>query len=1358
MVNHFLKSWLPKKLRFVECGVMTLKSKSVRLFLAFALIITQLPLAGFAAVPAKHETVPDTITGTLEGEVKDAGDLPIPGVSIRVTNLETGNVRATQTDANGQYRITFLPLGVYKIEASKNGYFIQNTETLKLTIKIQVNKTFVRYPPIIMGTGTPPPAPAIAAAQPAPASQTAPIAKDEITGQLTTQFDATRRSNADEQMVALLPLANIRTFDDLAFLAAGVAPPPQVRGVAGPGIGSGIGTPGQFSVNGQRARSNNFTVDGSDNNDEDVGVRRQGFVALVPQSIESVKEIQIVTHLWDAEQGRSMGSQVNAVSKSGTNQIHGSIYDFFNHDALNARNFFDYSAKNAQPYALTALAVGQYANGQPINAQAIPVTIREAGVTRNVVLPNPSQGKDQFQRNQGGATLGFPIFKDKTFFFGSFERQDIKARQETHFAVPTVTQRGFLGFGATGFKASDDSGNSGVYPPSSIAGSSVFSLFPFPNNPVGPYGQNTLTQVLPADARGTIFSLKFDHNFRMFGEATHTLTGRYNFTDDEKQVPVVGGAIFSGVVPKVRTQNLSLFLSSQLSPSRANQFRASYGRTALTFSELRDSYLQKSFFLPNEPFLLNAPTLINNSDPDSRDTVKYVTDGARDVGGAEFTSLGPVGQVIISPFSPVGLDVYLFPQARANNTIQFADTLTWFRANHIYKFGVDVRRTQLNSLLNRNYRPQVLFGGTPDLTGRFAESPLKDISNFGPTPGFFSGTDLASLGIPTGIFQSLAIGTPDSTIGLRFWQLNFFANDNWRARRGLTLDYGGRYELNTVPREVNSRIEKTFALDQLPVSDPSLLLARPVGNGFRLLDNPALLNSFSATINSLKQTVGNRDGIFDPDRNNFGGHIGFAWDPFAGSKDQSGKTVVRGGIGAYYDLTLGSVVSQSRNVFPTSLPINVDLNTFAYDRNRFYTRGATGVQALFNLNFVRIPIVENGIVTSPPLIGPNSPIGSSNQNLLNTIQLPSGVLPQLLGLLFNPTVAGTLPSGGGLAFTLPNRDLRSPYALQYNLQIERELFSDFLVNLAYVGTRGVKLTRFRTPNGGPNSITVPIDPIGLRPDPILAVSLAPLSDLSPGGRRTRPNPNLGAFTIFDSSAASTYHSLQTNLTKRFSNGYQLTAAYTWSHVIDDVSDVFDVGGAFALPQDDRALQLERGSANFDIRHRFTVSAIGNLPFLARFNDTNGAKKLFLGGWQFATFSTFQTGQPFTVNTSIDVNLDGNLTDRINTLTGLTEIDSRRERLRLGTNTANLLAPLGSNARIGRNTFRASGVATTDFTIIKNFQLRGDHYIVLRAEAFNIFNRTHFAIPVRVLEAPSFGQSVDTVVNPRQIQFALKYVF
>src|SRR5207302_5085906 len=101
-----------------------------------------------------------------------------------------------------------------------------------------------------------------------------------------------RSGSFTEEEVSTLPVAihSSRTFDDLALLLPGIAPPPQTRGnVAGPGVGAGVGSAGQFSVNGLRSRGNNFTVDGSDNNDEDIGVRRQGFVALVPQPIESIQ-------------------------------------------------------------------------------------------------------------------------------------------------------------------------------------------------------------------------------------------------------------------------------------------------------------------------------------------------------------------------------------------------------------------------------------------------------------------------------------------------------------------------------------------------------------------------------------------------------------------------------------------------------------------------------------------------------------------------------------------------------------------------------------------------------------------------------------------------------------------------------------------------------------------------------------------------------------------------------------------------------------------------------------------------------------------------------------------------------------
>lgn len=153
-------------------------------------------------------------------------------------------------------------------------------------------------------------------------------------------------------------------------------------------------------MNGMRARSNNFSIDGSDNNDPDVGMRRQGFVALVPQPIESVKEVSISTLLWDTELGRNFGSQVNAVTKYGGNKYHGQMFALFTDSRLNARNFFD------------------------------------------------TNGKPPFTRTQVGGTYSGPIIHNRTQFFVSLERDQTRASVTQHFSTPTVEERRFQG-GAT---------------------------------------------------------------------------------------------------------------------------------------------------------------------------------------------------------------------------------------------------------------------------------------------------------------------------------------------------------------------------------------------------------------------------------------------------------------------------------------------------------------------------------------------------------------------------------------------------------------------------------------------------------------------------------------------------------------------------------------------------------------------------------------------------------------------------------------------------------------------------------------------------------------------------------------------
>src|SRR5262249_40976464 len=152
---------------------------------------------------------------------------------------------------------------------------------------------------------------------------------------------------------------------------------------------------------------------------------------------------------------------------------------------------------------------------------------------------------------------------------------------------------------------------------------------------------------------------------------------------------------------------------------------------------------------------------------------------------------------------------------------------------------------------------------------------------------------------------------------------------------------------------------------------------------------------------------------------------------------------------------------------------------------------------------------------------------------------------------------------------------------------------------------------------------------------------------------------------------------------------QYQAAYTLSSAQDDVSDVFDLAGAFVLPQDSLQLGAEYGPANFDVRHQFSYAFTWDIP---RLRQGAQALRQVFNGFALAGSGRFLSGQPFTVNSTIDVNLDGNLTDRLNTTQGLVVTGDRQQPLALTTtNTLSLLAPFGQDGAIGRDTFRSGSV-------------------------------------------------------------------
>jgi hypothetical protein len=1228
----------------------------------------------------------NSVSGDLKGMVVDADDgSAISGAVIEVHNEATGARWSTLSFTDGSYKIVMLSSGRYTVLCRHPDYL--EVPPYGPVYVALVKPTSLRVPPFALkkkagGTrrsANPDRAPLFALSRPRsgfrpgdlfeersrhgpaldptePVPQTVPQPasgpqilsplREPQAVQLVNSENALRGGNFEERYLSSLPLPGIRTFDTLAFLVAGVAEPPEpLSSSAGPAVGRGLGTPGQFSVNGMRSRANSFTLDGSDNNDQDIAVRRQGFLSLAPQSIESIQEFQISTLLWDAELGRNLGSQVNAVSKSGSDQFHGQAYGFFTDSSFNARNYFDYTG-------------------------------------------GPSGGKDPFTRVQTGVAAGGPLIRGRTHLHGSFEYQSVQRSQERHFSSPREDERRFLGLGRFKVITSPASVNPFFdYETSAGAtplGLNLLSLLPLPNNSSGPFGGNTLSQSLDAGGTAGVASIKATHQIA----ARHGLAVRYNFTDDERRLPSVGDAISSTIDSATRAQNISLILDSAVSQTLLNQARFSFGRTRLNFAELE-----------------GGPLSLAREDRVLRGSIDAFFKTGEPVGGnvTASSSTGPLGELNVHPFSPVGLDTASFPQARTNNTLQFADTLSKVWRSHTLKFGGDIRFGQFNSREDRNYRASIeVNNGTLEILD------LDNGSNSGVR--FLPGVQFADIGQVSSIFQTITSGPPNSHVGLRFKEFNFFINDNWRIRSALHLDWGVRYEKNTVPREVNDRIENALTLKGIPAP------------GSSPFDSPDATAAFDRAVAAYRTILASRASIYQPDHANFGPHVGLAWDPGG-----DGRMSVRSGYGIYHDTILGAVVSQSRNVFPSEIPFLSEATLFGHDglnANNPAFFGLRDSQDRFQSFLVK---------------GTNQ-LGGTSRDFV-----------ALVGALLHAA-----REAGGLTFTLPDNRLRAPYVQQWHLTLEKELRGDYLVSLSYVGTKGTKLTRLTTPNGGAR--VTPRQRLVLRSGAVPTVSF----DTSNPARITqyaieRTEAALGAYRIFENSAASSYSALQVEARKRYSHGLTFTAAYTWSHAIDDVSDFIETTGAPSLPQDFRNLEAEQGSAAYDVRHRFATSAILDLPSPP---GSRSVARVFLRDWQLSSIFYARTGQPFTLAVPFDANLDGNLTDRPSTTDGLLFFDGhgpRRIALEPGRSVEDFYV-LGQNGAVGRNTRSGDALINWDVALTRRIRFRDSRSLEFRVEAFNVLNRANFSLPVRTIGDPGFGWSTSTSTPARIIQFAARISF
>jgi hypothetical protein len=321
---------------------------------------------------------------------------------------------------------------------------------------------------------------------------------------------------------------------------------------------------------------------------------------------------------------------------------------------------------------------------------------------------------------------------------------------------------------------------------------------------------------------------------------------------------------------------------------------------------------------------------------------------------------------------------------------------------------------------------------------------------------------------------------------------------------------------------------------------------------------------------------------------------------------------------------------------------------------------------------------------------------------------------------------------GSVIGVFPN--FRSAYAQQYNLTVEHEIAPwQLLFKAAYVGNLGRRL-----------GTTIDLN----QPTPDAVPSVV---------NQRRPffsrNPNLVGITYALSDGLSNYQAFQLTVEKRFSAGFTFLSGYTWSHNIDTIGN--DFGGGSGTPQDIRCRRpCERGNSNFDIRHRWTIGGVYELPFFA----SKGLVHTVLGGWRINASAMAQSGLPFNLGLNSSANTNGaggSRPDRI----GSGVLSSSNRSLSRWFDPSAFAQP--SNGRFGasaRNALYGPGRVNVDLSLFKDFAFNERAKLQFRSEFFNVTNTPQFGQPNGTIFNPGVGQITSTVGNPRQIQLALRIVF
>ncbi len=447
-------------------------------------------------------------SGTISGLVRDDSEAVIPGATVTIRNIDTGISRTVITDDQGRYRASNVALGNYEVQAAQTGF----QKEVRTGVGVAVGQEAVVNLTLRVGDVT----------------QSVEVRSEALAVDTTS---AAITGLVDDKTIRDLPL-NGRSFDQLVLLQVGTV---QFRR-SPTGVNNFNGGGSKVSISGARPQQNSFLLDGTDVND--YRNTMPGSVAGVFLGVETVREFRVLTNSYGAEYGRAAGGVITAVTRSGTNNLHGSAFDFLRNSALDARNFFD--LKEAKP----------------------------------------------FKRNQFGFTIGGPVRKDRTFFFGSYEGLRDRLGITAIGSVPDeLARQGIIPRGGQLV-------NVGVAP--GVA--PWLALFPLPNG--RNFGDGTAQHISGASqpTNDNFYTGRVDHTF----SEKHSFFARYTIDDATQDLP--SPLPIYKILNGSRNQYLTVEADSILSQSTLNAFRFGYNRAHISAQNVLPGFPAGLYLVPGIPF------------------------------------------------------------------------------------------------------------------------------------------------------------------------------------------------------------------------------------------------------------------------------------------------------------------------------------------------------------------------------------------------------------------------------------------------------------------------------------------------------------------------------------------------------------------------------------------------------------------------------------------------------------------------------------------------------------------------------------------------------------------------------------